>query len=94
MPVPKGTTGDETVAVGVLPAGRYASLVHVGHYDELVAAHAALQAWARDNGVTFDSWPADDGEVWRSRVEHYVTNPADEPDPRRWRVDIAYLTTG
>src|ERR1700689_253961 len=33
-----------------------------------------------------------DGSAWRSRVEHYLTNPAAEPDPAKWEVDVAYLT--
>jgi hypothetical protein len=29
----------------------------------------------------------------RSRAEHYLTNPAEEPDPANWEVDVAYLTS-
>jgi effector-binding domain-containing protein len=88
VPVPAGTPG----ATGTLPAGRYVSLLHVGHYDELIAANATLQAWASDHGVTFDVTRADDGDHWGARVEHYLTNPAEEPDPSRWQTEIAYLT--
>jgi len=35
-----------------------------------------------------------DGAAWRSRVEHYLTNPAAEPDAAKWEVDIAYLAAG
>ena len=28
----------------------------------------------------------------RGRVERYLTNPAEEPDPAKWEVDVAYLT--
>lgn len=31
--------------------------------------------------------------AWRSRVEHYLTDPSAEPDPARWEVDIAYLAS-
>jgi len=88
VPVPAGTSG----MTGTLPAGRYLSLLHVGHYDELVAANATLQAWASEHGVTFAVTRCDDGDHWGARVEHYLTNPAEEPDPSRWQTEIAYLT--
>jgi hypothetical protein len=42
--------------------------------------------------VTFDSWDTDRGSAWRGRAEHYLTNPAEEPDASKWEVDVAYLT--
>jgi effector-binding domain-containing protein len=33
-----------------LPAGRVATTVHVGPYDRLGAAHAAVRAWCASNG--------------------------------------------
>jgi effector-binding domain-containing protein len=79
---------------GVLPGGRYVVLRHVGPYDGLVAGNAALLDWAREHAVALDSWDTSRGTAWRSRVEHYLTNPATEPDPAKWEVDIAYLTAG
>jgi len=84
---------DGRVRPGILPAGRYAVLRHVGPYDGLVASNAALQEWAREHGVALDSSDTARGSAWRSRVEHYLTNPAAEPDPAKWEVDVAYLTT-
>src|SRR5262252_7254916 len=43
---------DDPIHLDHLPAGRYATAIHTGHYDGLVAANAALQDWAADNGVT------------------------------------------
>ena len=82
--------GDDRVKVGTLPAGRYATLRHVGPYDGLIAANAALQAWATENDVTFDVAPSDSGERWGGRIEIYTTNPAAEPDQSKWEVDISY----
>jgi DNA gyrase inhibitor GyrI len=98
LAVPAEVTDDATaghgsrVRAGLLPGGRYAVLRHVGPYDGLVASNAALQAWAGQRGVTFDTWDTDRGSAWRGRVEHYLTNPAEEPDPAKWEVDVAYLT--
>jgi effector-binding domain-containing protein len=94
--VPTGApvTGRGRVRPGVLPAGRYAVLRHTGPYDRLVASNAALQEWAQENGVALDCWQAPDGLAWRARVEHYLTDPSAEPDPAKWQVDVAYLTSG
>jgi len=98
LAVPAEVTDDATAAAGgrvragVLPGGRYAVLRHVGPYDGLVASNAALQEWAEQHGVEFDSWETDRGSGWRGRAEHYLTNPAEEPDASKWEVDVAYLT--
>jgi effector-binding domain-containing protein len=82
------------ILAGTLPGGRYAVLRHKGPYDGLVASNAALLQWAREHAIALDSWETGHGTAWRSRVEHYLTNPAAEPDPAKWEVDIAYLTAG
>jgi effector-binding domain-containing protein len=94
--VPVDAAGDDggRIRPGILPAGQYAVLRHVGPYDGLIAGNAALLDWARERAVALDSWDTGRGTAWRSRVEHYLTNPATEPDPAKWQVDIAYLTTG
>lgn len=89
------TAGDGgRIRPGILPEGPYIVLRHVGPYDGLVAGNASLLYWAREHAVALDSWETSHGTAWRSRVEHYLTNPATEPDPAKWEVDIAYLTTG
>lgn len=63
-----------------LPAGRYVVVIHVGPYEGLESAHAAVDA----AGFEQD-------ELSGARVEHYVTDPRSEPDPSRWRVDVEQL---
>ena len=86
------TAGDGRVEAGVLPAGRYAVLRHTGHYDGLIASNAALLRWADEQGIALDSWETAEGTAWRARVEHYLTNPAEEADPAQWETDVAFLT--
>ncbi len=93
VPVDAPVTASGRVQPGVLPAGRYVVLRHTGPYDGLIASNAALQQWARDHGVAFDSRDTAKGSAWRGRVEHYLTNPAKEPDPAKWEVDVAYLVS-
>jgi effector-binding domain-containing protein len=85
-----GLAGDDRIRVGTLPAGRYATLLHVGPYDGLIASNAALQEWAAQNDIAFDVSPAADGERWGARLEIYITNPAEEPDPSKLEVEVSY----
>ncbi len=90
-PVSTQIEGSDHIRPGVLPAGQYVTLRHTGPYDGLVASNAALQQWAQQEGIKFDTWDTPEGTAWRARVEHYLTNPAAEPDPAKWEVDVAYL---
>lgn len=79
---------------GILPAGRYAVLRHIGSYDGLIDANAALQQWAADHGLEFDMKDTPEGSAWGSRLEEYITDPSREPDPANWETDVAYLLRG
>ena len=90
LPIASSAVGDRRIEVGELPAGCYAVLVHVGPYEELVQANADLQLWAVDQGVAFEG--GDGASGWAGRVEFYLTDPMDDPDPLAWRTEVAYLT--
>lgn len=79
--------GNERLRRGVLPPGRYVTLRHVGPYDGLLAANEQLQQWAHAQELTFQVAES----VWRGRIERYLTDPSQEPDPSRWQTEIAYL---
>lgn len=86
IPVGSAVSGDARVKSGTLPAGRYASLVHTGPPPELMAANAALQDWAKEKGLR---WKLS-GERWSARLEHYLTDPAEQPDMNKWETEVAY----
>jgi DNA gyrase inhibitor GyrI len=90
VPVAAPVVGDVRVIGGVLPAGRYAVLTYLGDYTGLVAANAELQAWAGAEGLRFDQSPTERGDAFGARVESYETDPEEEPDPSKWRTDVAY----
>jgi len=79
VPVATATDGDDQIVAGVLPAGRYATLTHVGHPSELMAATKALLDWAAEQGLTWDVTPSEDGDRWACRLENYLTDPEQEP---------------
>ena len=88
FPVAPGAVdaGDERVLTGVLPAGRYATLRHVGHPETVIDGHRALQDWAKALNLTWDV----DGNNWGCRLEILLTDPASQPDMTKWETDISY----
>ena len=92
VPVAEGVSGEGRFRADVLPGGRYGTLLHVGPYDDLVASNVALQEWAEEQGIVWDSWDTDLGSAWRGRVERYLSDPSVERDPSKWEVEVAYLT--
>ncbi len=88
--VAAAVAGDGRVLSGVLPAGRYATVVHVGHPGELAGVTAGLLDWAAGQGLTWDMSPDEDGERWGSRLEIYLTDPRQEPDMSKWATQLAF----
>jgi effector-binding domain-containing protein len=82
-------TGDESVTVGEMPAGRYLSTRYIGPYDGLMDATACVVGFAKEKGIRWDSWETADGEGFASRFELYLTDPDEDPDPQTWITDIA-----
>jgi hypothetical protein len=72
----------------VLPPGRYATLIYTD-VAQGIEANAALLEWGAQQGLVWDSWPADNGEGWGARLESYLTDPQDEPDLTKWEQEVA-----
>lgn len=75
---------------GILPAGRYVTVTHVGHPDGLADATAKLLDWAEQQGLRWDVTETAEGERWGCRLEIYNTDPAEEPDMSNWQTDLAF----
>jgi effector-binding domain-containing protein len=90
VPVAEAAHGDDGMVTGVLPAGRYATLMHVGHPSELAGVNKTLLDWAAGQGLTWDMSTGEGGEHWAARVEFYLTNPAEEPDMNKWVTQLAF----
>lgn len=94
VPVPTGATLPEQstpfpAEPGELPAGRYATLTHVGPFDGLAGATARLLAWAGEQGLEPEHQVVDGVEQWAARLEIYLTDPRLETDPARFRTELA-----
>lgn len=87
-PLAAAIEGEGRVAVGELPAGRYASLIYTGVQNG-IAGNKALIDWAEENGIRWDRWDDPNGDAFRSRYESFLTGPDDDPDPGNWDTEVA-----
>jgi effector-binding domain-containing protein len=88
VPVATAVPGDARVTADVLPAGRYASLVYTGVKNG-IQGNKALLDWGAANGIQWDRWHAENGDGFGARIEFYLTDPDDEPDPAKWETEVA-----
>jgi len=72
------SSGTFDIFADTLPGGRVAMTTHLGPYERLSEAHAAIEVWIEEHGL------ATAGAPW----EVYVTDPADDPDPKDWKTDV------
>lgn len=86
FPVRKALPDDGEGKAGVLPAGRYASLIYSGGG---ISGNRALIEWVRSQGLEFDRWDTEQGDNFRGRYETYLTDPKVEPRKSRWQIEVA-----
>jgi effector-binding domain-containing protein len=90
FPVAVPVAGDDRVLAGVLSAGKYATVLHIGHPDSLVDATRAPLDWAASQGLTWDVTETEEGDRWGARLEIYGTDPAEEPSMNNWETELAF----
>jgi effector-binding domain-containing protein len=85
--------GNERVTMGFIPAGNYAVVMYTGSYrgKGLYNATVALLDWAEKNRINWKKTVINGVEWWESRNEIYLTDPAEEPDPKKWQTELAFL---
>ena len=93
VPTASPIAGEDDVVTGSLPAGHYAVLSHHGHPDELIGATGALLAWAEEQGLTWDVHDDPEGTAWGCRIEVFMTNPMEQPDPSQWDTELVFKLT-
>jgi effector-binding domain-containing protein len=78
--------GDARVRAGALPAGRYATLVYVGHGRR---ANGTLLDWVRQQDLALDCVEDPAGDRFGCRYEAYLSDPRSERMKTRWRIELA-----
>jgi effector-binding domain-containing protein len=69
FPVARRLPDRGNIKSGALPAGHYASTMHVGPYDKLMESYTRMERWMKENGHT----PAE--YMW----EFYLNEPGKVP---------------
>lgn len=92
VPTPGPVKPSRGLIAGQLPSGTYIVDRFVGHPDGVSVRQPVIQEWANERGLSL-SHPTDaDGERWTGYAEHYLTDPAEEPDPSQWTTELLFLT--
>ncbi|MFE4534930.1 GyrI-like domain-containing protein [Streptomyces scopuliridis] len=90
VPLVSAPEPEGEIRVGVLPAGHYATVTHLGRPEGLLEVARGLREWAEHEGLEWDMTVADGVEHWGCRLESYRTNPQVEPDPANWETELAF----
>lgn len=90
VPVATPLEGEGDLFADLLPAGRYVTVSHHGHPDQLMDVIESMLTWAREQGLEWDMTEKDGAEHWGCRLELYNTNPMEEPDPANWDTDLRF----
>jgi effector-binding domain-containing protein len=85
IPVTVALPGDGRVAAGMLPAGRYASVVYNGSG---MTGNKTLIEWAKANKIAWDRWDDAKGDAFRSRCETYLIESNRKLNTKR-QVEVA-----
>jgi effector-binding domain-containing protein len=88
VPVATSVSGNHRISAGVIPAGRYASLIYTGVHNGF-QGNKVLIDWAAADAIQWDRWDDANGDAFRSRIEYFLTNPDEEPDPAKWETEVA-----
>lgn len=87
VPVSEILPGVGRITAGILPGGRFASLIYKGNG---LTGNKALIEWVRSReDIAFDRWDTEQGDNFRCRYESYLTDPKIEHRKTKWEVEVA-----
>ncbi|HEX8185045.1 MAG TPA: GyrI-like domain-containing protein [Blastocatellia bacterium] len=78
FPVASPLPGEGRIEASELPSGPVASTYHIGPYDTLNTAEAAIDNWVSTNGQEAA------GPSWHI----YWTDPGEVPNPQEWKTEV------
>ena len=86
MPVKSSVKGADNITAGILPAGRYVSLIYTGLG---LQANKTLVEYNRDHNLPIDKWDSAEGDNFAGRYEQYLTDRKVEPRKKKWDILLA-----
>lgn len=88
FPVENALAGDDRVKAGVIPSGRYGTLIYTD-VTKGIEGNGVLIRWAEKEGIEWDAWDVETGHAFASRIEYFLDGPDDDPNPENWRTEVA-----
>jgi effector-binding domain-containing protein len=85
-PVAPSTKGEGDILAETLPAGRYISVRHHGHPDELYDVTIMLIEWSKVRQIDWDVEETAQGDRFAARLELFEQSPGDPSDD--WVTEI------
>jgi len=85
VPAAAHAMGEEDVIADALPAGRYATAVHVGPYRS--ETHTDLA----DARTELLAWVAEQDQTVLEGTDHLLVSPPSEPDFTKWTTELTFL---
>jgi effector-binding domain-containing protein len=79
-------SGDDRMKPGVLPQGRYASLIYTRY---AMRGNKALLGWIEENNIKIDRRDVKEGDAFACRYEAYLTDYRVEPRKSAWEIELA-----
>ena len=92
VPVAEPVKPTSGLVAGSLPAGTYVVGRHLGAPDRIPASRAQMREWAQAHGHRLDVLRDERGTPWTGYAEHFLTDPAEEPDPSKWTTELLFKT--
>jgi effector-binding domain-containing protein len=87
IPVKKAPENEGRIKAGVLPAGRYVSIIYSGGGYQ---GNKTLVEWIKKNNIPIDRWDSEKGDNFAVRYEQFLTDPKIEHRKTKWQILLAF----
>lgn len=91
VPISKAVRGDQTVRVTAVPAGKFASLTHIGDFGGLYGTNGAIQNWIKSQNLTVKMQKVGKRDEFVGRLEVYKSGPWNQTDVTKWETEVLYM---
>lgn len=87
IPVKAALKGEGHIKAGVMPAGKYVSIIYSGGGYQ---GNKTLVEWIKKNNIPIDRWDSEKGDNFAARYEQFLTDPKVEPRKTKWQILLAF----
>ncbi|WP_150462862.1 GyrI-like domain-containing protein [Nesterenkonia ebinurensis] len=92
VPIAEPVVPTSGLVFDTLPEGTYIVGRHVGSPDTISASIRQVREWAEVHRYLLPMTQRHKGTLWTGFVEHFLTDPSEEPDPSKWITELLFKT--